>query len=127
MDTKGIRIGVEGENADIVADPLVERVFFNFVDNSIRHGGSVRNITLQVIREGEGLRIVYIDDGSGIRASEKETIFTTSRDGRSHGLRLAREVLRITGIQIQETGEAGKGARFELSVPEGGFRTLGTN
>ncbi len=127
MDTKGIRIGVEGENADIVADPLVERVFFNFVDNSIRHGGNVRNITLLVIREGEGLRIVYNDDGSGIQASEKDTIFTTSRDGRSHGLRLAKDVLGITGIQIQETGEAGKGARFELSVPDGGFRTRGTN
>ena len=127
MDTRGIRIRVEGENADIVADPLVERVFYNFVDNSIRHGGSVRNITLLVIREGEGLRIVYTDDGSGIQASEKDTIFTTSRDGRSHGLRLARDVLRITGIQIQETGEAGKGARFELSVPDGGFRIRGTN
>ena len=38
------------------------------------------------------------------------------------GLFLAREILAITGITITETGEAGKGARFELHVPEGGYQ-----
>ncbi len=122
MDTKGVRISLEGENAEIVADPLVERVFFNFVDNSIRHGGKIGSIILQVRREGNGLKIIYSDDGVGITASDKDGIFSASRDGRSHGLRLARDVLGITGIRIEETGEEGKGAMFELLVPPGGFR-----
>jgi len=30
-----------------------------------------------------------------------------------------REILDITGITISETGEPGKGARFEMTVPKG--------
>jgi K+-sensing histidine kinase KdpD len=35
------------------------------------------------------------------------------------GLYLMREILDITGITITETGEPGKGARFEMVVPKG--------
>ena len=38
------------------------------------------------------------------------------------GLFLAREILDITGIGIRETGEPGKGARFEIMVPKGTWR-----
>ncbi|WP_424061443.1 hypothetical protein [Methanoregula sp.] len=38
------------------------------------------------------------------------------------GLYLVREILAITGIQIKETGEPGKGARFEITVPRGSYR-----
>ena len=34
-----------------------------------------------------------------------------------------REILDITGITITETGEPGKGARFEMVVPRGTWRT----
>ena len=35
---------------------------------------------------------------------------------------LAREILSITGLSIKEVGEEGKGARFEILVPEGKWR-----
>jgi signal transduction histidine kinase len=38
------------------------------------------------------------------------------------GLFLSREILAITGIAITENGEAGKGARFEMTVPKGAYR-----
>jgi signal transduction histidine kinase len=38
------------------------------------------------------------------------------------GLFLSREILSITRIEIQENGMPGKGARFEISIPRGGFR-----
>jgi hypothetical protein len=31
----------------------------------------------------------------------------------------AREILGMTGITIRETGEPGKGVRFEITVPRG--------
>jgi signal transduction histidine kinase len=37
------------------------------------------------------------------------------------GLFLAREISDITGITIKETGEPGKGARFEITVPKGAW------
>jgi CheY-like chemotaxis protein len=39
------------------------------------------------------------------------------------GLALSREILDITGIAIKETGEPGKGARFEMTMPKGMWRT----
>jgi len=40
----------------------------------------------------------------------------------SFGLYLMREILAITGITITETGEPGKGARFEMKMPKGTWR-----
>jgi len=39
---------------------------------------------------------------------------------------LSQEILSITGITITETGEPGKGARFEITVPKGGYRFTAT-
>jgi len=67
--------------------------------------------------------IAYEDNGDGIPADEKEKIF--DRGFGKHtglGLALSREILDITGITITETGEPGKGARFEVVVPKEGYR-----
>ena len=56
-------------------------------------------------------------------AEDKERIFTRGFGSkRGYGLYLAREILALTGMTIAETGEAGKGARFEITVPKGGYR-----
>jgi hypothetical protein len=36
-----------------------------------------------------------------------------------------REFLDISGITIRETGEPGKGARFEMTMPKGAWRIMG--
>jgi len=41
------------------------------------------------------------------------------------GLSLAREIPDITGITINESGEPGKGARFEMTVPKGAWQIAG--
>jgi hypothetical protein len=41
---------------------------------------------------------------------------------RRKSLIFAREILDITGISIKETGEPGKGVRFEMNVPVGAYR-----
>ena len=37
------------------------------------------------------------------------------------GLFLSHAILRITGMKIGATGEPGKGARFEIIVPNGAY------
>jgi signal transduction histidine kinase len=71
----------------------------------------------------KGLVISVEDDGVGISGEDKERLF--GRGFGHHtglGLFLSREILSITGITITETGEPGKGARFEILVPEGVWR-----
>ncbi|HII99110.1 MAG TPA: PAS domain S-box protein [Methanoregula sp.] len=111
------------QGAVIFADPLIGRVFFNLVDNAVRHAGKITMIRFWVQESGDGAIIFCEDDGNGIAAEEKQKIFDRGF-GRNTGLGLflSREILSITGITIRETGEPGKGARFEIVVPGGAGR-----
>jgi hypothetical protein len=41
---------------------------------------------------------------------------------RGLGLFIAKEILSITGLTLQETGISGSGALFEIDIPTGCFR-----
>jgi signal transduction histidine kinase len=120
-----ILLSTEVQGISVFADPMLEKVFFNLLDNAIRHGGRVTGIRVSSRREGSDLVVVWEDNGIGITADEKDHIFERGF-GKNTGLGmfLAREVLALTGITIAETGEQGKGARFEIVVPEGLWREL---
>jgi len=123
-----ISFSVTGEDAEILTDRLLERVFYNLIDNSIRHGGDISVISLTVIPSTFSLLIRYEDDGSGIVPEEKEQIFQKGfGKNTGFGMFLIHEILSITSIEIRETGRFGTGARFEITVPEGKFRLTGTD
>ncbi|WP_128694179.1 sensor histidine kinase [Methanoculleus taiwanensis] len=110
----------------IYADGMFEKVLYNLVDNSCRHGGKVTTVTLSYRFDAGSLIIVYEDDGVGVPDSDKEAIFRRGVGKNSGlGLFLSREILAITGLSIRETGTHGKGARFEIHVPPGLFRIPG--
>jgi PAS domain S-box-containing protein len=111
------------QGIEIFADPMLERVFFNLLDNSLMHGECVTTIKVSCHPHKEGLTIVGEDDGIGIPAEDKERIFERWYGKNTGlGLFLSREILAITGITIRETGKPGEGARFEILVPKGMYR-----
>jgi signal transduction histidine kinase len=110
---------------EVFVDPLVARVFYNLIDNALRYGGTkIKTIRFSVEECGNDHLIVCEDDGVGVPAEEKEKIF-----GRGYGkntglgLALSREIFAITAITIRESGVPGRGARFEMVVPKGIWRT----
>jgi PAS domain S-box-containing protein len=108
---------------EVYADPLLVKVCSNLIDNAVRHGGKVKTIRFSVEKRGGMHVVVCEDDGDGVPADEKERIFDRGFGKNTGlGLTLAREILDITGITIKECGEPGKGARFEMTVPEGNWR-----
>ncbi len=121
-----IQVNVECADVEILADRLLERVFRNLIENSMKHGERVTRLTISCERSGDGLRVVYEDDGVGIPDVDKGRLFGKGF-GRDHGvgLFLAREVLETTGITIIENGVHGRGARFEMTVPADGWRAPG--
>ena len=123
LDSLSVGRRMEVEGLEIYADLLLEKVFFNLVENSFVHGQGVTEISLTYRESEDGITIVLTDNGVGIASEQKSRIFEQG-GGKSSGLGLflAREILSITGITIQETGEAGKGVRFELLVPKGAYR-----
>jgi len=116
-------VRTEVGDVEVYADQMLEKVFYNLLDNAVRHGGGVTTVTVTFKEEDRAGVIVVEDDGSGVADGEKERIF--ERGVGKHtgfGLFLTREVLGLTGITIHETGKAGAGARFELTVPPGAWR-----
>ena len=111
---------------EVFADPLIVNVLYNLMDNAARYGGKITTIRFTAEDAGDDYLIVCEDDGDGVVAGEKEQIFNKGF-GKNTGLGLAlsREILDITGITIRETGEPGKGARFEMTVPKGMWRFAG--
>jgi signal transduction histidine kinase len=117
------RFTVEEMDLEIFADPLLEKVFYNLYDNSLRHGGHVTGIRVSVMYPGGDCIIVVEDNGVGVPDSDKKRIFERGVGKNTGlGLFLVREILAITGMTIRENGEAGKGARFEILVPKGAYR-----
>jgi signal transduction histidine kinase len=107
----------------VFADPMIEKVFFNLLENAVRHGGKITGIRLFSEKRDADLILVCEDDGVGIGAGEKELIFDKEYGKNTGlGLFLAREILDISGITLRETGEPGRGARFEMRVPRGAWR-----
>jgi PAS domain S-box-containing protein len=119
-----VDLKVETGPLEVFADPMMEKVFFNLMENSIRHGEQVNEIRIS-FRQVDGIGIIIIqDNGVGIPHNLKEKVFQRGfGKNTGFGLFLAREILSITGIAITETGEEGMGARFEIAVPEGTYRT----
>jgi len=127
-DTTGLSRHLDVAGLEIYADPLLEKVFFFLIENVIRYGGGATEISLSSCESPEGLILSFEDNGSGIPDEEKAALFETVI-GKERGflLFLAREILSITDISLRETGGYGKGTRFEIVVPRGGYRFAGQN
>ncbi len=111
------------EGPELFADPLIERVFYNLIDNAVRYGGPVSHVRFSL----ENHSIVCEDNGTGIAGEEKERIFERGYGKYTGlGLFLSREILAITGITIHEEGYPGKGARFVMRIPQGSCRRNST-
>ncbi len=121
---KSIYLTMNLDDLEIYADPLFEKTFYTLLENALRHGIHVTQIRFFYhITPEDTLLLIYEDDGVGISFDNKEHIF--ERGFGTHtgwGLFLAKEILSITGLVIAETGEPGKGARFEIAVPKEGHR-----
>jgi PAS domain S-box-containing protein len=110
---------------EIYADPLLENVFFTLAGNVVLHGNTATELTFRYMESAEGLTLFFEDNGVGIHTDMKEKIFDRRyKEKKGIGLFLVREILSITGITIRETGEPGKGARFEILVPKGVYRFI---
>ena len=104
----------------VMADSLLRQLFYNLIQNSLRHGTEVNQIRVyyKEVENGQ-LELVYEDDGVGIPMDEKEKIFKEGYGkGTGYGLYLIRKICEAYGWEIQETGVPNKGARFVMTLPK---------
>ncbi len=126
LHTGNVAVITRGPEVEVFADLLLQKVFYNLIDNALRYGGDqLKSVTVSSHETDEGLVIVVEDNGVGIRKEEKEYLFSRGFGKQTGlGLFLSREILAITGIAIAEKGIPGEGARFEITVPKGSYRFL---
>ena len=103
------------------ADRL-EQIFFNLIENALRHGAGVVTVTLD--RRGEWVVVRVDDEGDGIPPSDREKVFGRFWHGPSNastglGLYVVRGLVEAHGGTVTvEANEAG-GARFDVRLPSG--------
>ncbi len=121
-----IEVAIEIPPVQVYADALIEKVFYNLMENSVRHGVHVNRVVFSFRETGDGALIIYEDNGVGISPEDRQHLFEKGF-GRHTGLGLflSQEILAITGLTIRENGEPGKGVRFEITVPKGTYRFPG--
>jgi len=117
----GIRIVNECQRLEVVADSLLGQLFYNLIDNSLKHGEKVTQIRLHYNIEVDGVKLFYEDDGVGIPDANKPKLFDAglaTGKGAGLGLSLVKKMMDVYGWTIQETGEPGKGAQFIITIPK---------
>jgi PAS domain S-box-containing protein len=120
----GVHLEVATGPLEVFADPMLEKAFFNILENAVSHGQCVSRIGVGFHEENGHALLIVEDDGVGIPVDMKQHIFEKGvGTNTGYGLFLVREILEITGMTIREIGEEGKGARFEIRIPEGRWRT----
>jgi PAS domain S-box-containing protein len=119
-DLKGVRIVNRCKGLIVLADSLLRLVLYNLIDNTIKYGRNVSQIVAYYKEAGaDKLRLVYEDNGGGIPLAEKLELFSKGYSkGTGYGLYLVKEIMKVYGWTIKETGKPGQGARFTITIPK---------
>jgi PAS domain S-box-containing protein len=118
---KGIKLVNETQGLEATADSLLPQLFYNLIDNSLKHGQTVTQIRLRYTEDGEGVKLLYEDNGVGIPNTDKSKIFDagfTTGKGSGLGLQLVKKMIDVYGWTIKECGKQGKGAKFVITIPQ---------
>jgi signal transduction histidine kinase len=120
-----IRTELAAELPPVLADAVqLQQVFMNLILNGIdamkdTRGGNELTITSEA--EAGQLVISVRDTGAGLPPEQMEQIFTafvTTKDhGIGMGLPISRSIVESHGGRMWATGNAGRGATFQFTVP----------
>lgn len=107
----------------------LRHIVVNLLDNAVKYGPQGQTVTVR-IREDKGRVLISVSDqGRGVPASERESIWraftrartTTEAAGSGIGLTIVRDLVRQNGGDAVVTDAEGGGARFVVSLPSAGL------
>ena len=121
---KGIALtlpGPEASAARVLARHVqLEQVLVNLLQNAVQACGQAGQITLAVTSEGRTVRLCVGDDGPGVPAALRDTLFqpfvTSKREGLGLGLAISRDIMRQLGGDLIHEATA-TGTRFTMTMP----------
>jgi signal transduction histidine kinase len=100
---------------------LMERVFFNLLQNAVQASPPGNSVTVKTRSVGEFAEASVIDRGSGIDAKHIETIFnpffTTKASGVGLGLAVVSRIVDGHGGKMAVESRPGEGSVFHVCLP----------
>jgi len=116
---QGVKLTNQSQGLTVLADSLLRQLFYNLIDNTLKHGEKTTQIRIYFEATVPLLKLIYEDNGIGIPNSQRETLFEEkSSRGINHGLYIVRRICEAYDWSVAETGKFGQGAQFILSTPE---------
>jgi signal transduction histidine kinase len=117
-DLKGVKIANECGGLTVLADSLLRQLFYNLIDNSLKHGEKTQHIRVHYkMPSADQLELVYEDDGVGIPDNMRDSLFREGAGkGTGLGLFMIKRICEVYGWVIRETGKQGKGAQFTMTI-----------
>jgi PAS domain S-box-containing protein len=106
----------------LLADSFLKQLFYNLIDNTRKYGEKATTTRVHYEKaDPNSLRLIYEDDGVGIPSENKQQLFKqgfSTGDSTGYGLYLIKKMIDVYGWEIEENGEAGKGAKFVMTIPK---------
>ncbi len=106
----------------VLADSFLRQLFYNFIDNTLKHGKKATEIQVYFEEEKTGdLRLVYQDNGVGVTDENKRSLFKqgySTAGSTGFGLFLTKRMIDVYGWSITEEGQNGEGVKFVIAVPQ---------
>jgi two-component system C4-dicarboxylate transport sensor histidine kinase DctB len=98
----------------------LEQVLVNLLQNAVQACGAGGQIVLAIAAEGKVVRLSVSDDGPGVPAALRDTLFqpfvTSKREGLGLGLAISRDIMRQLGGDLVHEDTA-TGTRFTMTMP----------
>jgi len=115
-----IKIKTKLSDALIEADSSqLRRMFINLIRNSMQ--ANAKEISIEIQKVEESYKVLFTDDGNGIKDSDKEKIFdenySTKKHGMGLGLSLAKRFMNSIKGDIKLNATSGQGSVFEITFP----------
>jgi PAS domain S-box-containing protein len=129
-ELKGVKVVNNCQGLTVMADSALGQLFFNLIENSLKHGKNVSQIKIHYEEGKDRLKLFYEDNGIGIPKADKPKLFNwgfTTSNGSGYGLPLIKSMMAIYGWTIEEEGEPGKGAKFVMTIPNTQFTIRARN
>jgi signal transduction histidine kinase len=104
-------------------EQLLSRTFSNLILNGLQSGnpGQATRVSVSIEREDEKVRILFQDNGKGIKPEIADRIFlphfSTKKSGSGLGLAISRQAIQQMNGTISFTTRIDKGTTFTIELP----------
>lgn len=125
---QGIRIDMEGPDAEVEGDPVaLRRVFMNLVENAVKYNREGGRVLLRIERESGAARVRVADTGIGIPSEHLPLLFrrfyridkarSRQTGGAGLGLAICKSFIEAHQGSIRVTSDLDKGTEFTVELP----------